>query len=162
MDAIVMTGMAFLFVFAVTYAMMTYNNLKDSADLFISYNSVSRRSDLTTEQMATSEITRKVKRAEVLMAIFNFERTIQTRGNNDYVIKVGNTIEISYEDNVVVYRLGGLKVGVYSSDLTLIGTNVGGSVVEDINEMSRLILLEIDNPAVEYDISYTDSALIYS
>lgn len=99
-EAIQLSVWTFLFIFALSFALIQYNRIDSIIDLFIEANMFGSREDFVGVDMDEAEIERNVHRAEVVLSVLNIPDTASETGNSAYKVKitnaVGNTTEFEY------------------------------------------------------------------
>lgn len=81
----------FLFVFALTCAVLSYTKMNASAENLISINVVNRRGTAVDTQLKADDLIRKTDYAEIALSALGLDKTINIAGNAPYTISVSNS-----------------------------------------------------------------------
>lgn len=168
-QAITMTFLVFLFVFALSNAVMRYNAMNDTAETMISINVVNRRGTAVDSQLQASDIKREADYGEIALAALNMEDNIlKSNGNNKYTIEVRRyalpTVVLSYtEPSGDVPGIINLKVNsappgelkFYTSDIA--GTSAVAFGTENFLTHAK----EFFGVDKKYNVSFTENKIIY-
>ena len=89
-DFIQMAGATLLFVFALSCGIFSYSQVNSRVNQYINVNTYNRRGTATSAYGDEDDIMRKTDRSEIIMSVASLPRTTQTRGNENYTIRVVN------------------------------------------------------------------------
>ena len=88
-----LVGSVVLFIFALSFAIVSYEGLEDRTEFFFEvHNITARQGDATSQLVDDSLIERKVKFEEILLNVIDMPRYASTAGNNSNTkIKIVNS-----------------------------------------------------------------------
>lgn len=166
-----MTFCVFLFVFALSAAMMRYNSMNATAENLISINVINRRGTAVDAQLAASEIKRKADYAEIALAVLNLDNNINLTGNDKYSVRVeklGNkTCTCTYEEEddgygtiigkIVLEFDSGAQLEYYTGDLA--GITTRNSTADFLNDAVSFFAGATGD--TKYNVSYTENSIVY-
>ena len=171
--AIAMTMSVFLFVFALSAAIMRYSSMNYTAENLISINVVNRRGTAADDQLKEADIKRLVEYPEIALAILNMADNINVTGNSKYTVEViklnGNKkckCKYDEEDDGLGGKLGkivlefddGSELSFYTGDLA--GISFRNTTDEFLSEAVKFFAGPSGD--TKYNVSYTEDSIVYT
>lgn len=162
-DFIQMAGATLLFVFALSCGILSYSRINDRVNQYININTYNRRGTATSAYGDENDIMRKTDRAEIIMSVASLPRTTQTRGNENYVIKVvdgDNVYSFSMrrnngEEEILIFN-NGLAQEKYYTDANTAQSN-------NLNKLIKVLKTQVfRNSATQYTVSYDEQSLTFT
>lgn len=169
--AIEMAFSVFLFVFALSAAVLSYSRVNATADNLISNNIVSRRGTAVNDQLSDEDMMREADYSEIVLSAFTLERTYQTANNSSYTIQVVNKSGYRYTIGYIpaVYDEFEMEIEPAQFYIDNLGTSLkynivgtaGGSAKKFVEDLEDLFAYS-GNELRKYNVSFTDTSTIYS
>lgn len=165
-EAIQLSVWTFLFIFALSFALIQYNRIDSIIDVFIEANMFGSREDFVGVNMAESEVERNVHRAEVILAVLNIPDTASEVGNTEYKVRItsgGNVTEFQYfevvSDGYVVSQ-GVESTGALAKTYYLRGDIPAGAynTTTLANDLKNTFVYGVSS---KYSVTYDDSGIYY-
>lgn len=165
-EAVQLSVWVFLFIFALSFALIQYNRIDSIIDVFIEANMFGSREDFVGVDMAESEIERNVHRAEVVLAVLNIPDTASEAGNTNYKVRInsgGNITEFQYfeivSDGYVVSQ-GVKSTGALAKTYYLRGDIPAGSynTTTLANDLTNTFAYGATS---QYSVTYDDNGIYY-
>ncbi len=162
-DFIQMAGATLLFVFALSCGILSYSRVNDRVNQYININTYNRRGTATSAYGDENDIMRKTDRAEIIMSVASLPRTTQTRGNENYIIKVvdgGNVYSFSMrrndgEEEILIFNNGLAQEKYY--------TDANTAQSDDLNKLIKVLKTQVfRSSATQYTVSYDEKSLTFT
>ena len=162
-DFIQMAGATLLFVFALSCGRLSYSRVNDRVNQYININTYNRRGTATSAYGDENDIMRKTDRAEIIMSVASLPRTTQTRGNENYIIKVvdgGNVYSFSMrrndgEEEILIFNNGLAQEKYY--------TDANTAQSDDLNKLIKVLKTQVfRSSATQYTVSYDEKSLTFT
>ncbi len=165
-EAIQVSVWTFLFIFALSFALIQYNRIDSIIDLFVEANMFGSREDFVGVDLAQSEVERIAHRSEVVLSILNIPDTASENGNTNYKVKVtsgGNVTEFEYfetiDDGYVVSQ-GVKSTGALSKTYYLRG-DIPSGAYNTTTLANDLTSTFVPGAASDYSVTYDDNGIYY-
>ena len=179
--ALSMVGSVILFIFALSCAIYSYENLETRTEFFFEvHNITARQGDATTQLLDESEIQRKVGFEEILLGVVDMPRYASTAGNNSNTkIKIKSdigeflfsvvpetdptTMEIKYliangSDRYDVNNEDDLRKLTANIITYTLGENPGSVSTNNILSNANVIN---NSREITFSISYDEESIVY-
>lgn len=162
-DFIQMAGATLLFVFALSCGILSYSRVNDRVNQYININTYNRRGTATSAYGDENDVIRKTDRAEIIMSVASLPRTTQTRGNENYIIKVvdgGNVYSFSMrrndgEEEILIFNNGLAQEKYY--------TDANTAQSDDLNKLIKVLKTQVfRSSATQYTVSYDEKSLTFT
>ena len=162
-DFIQMAGATLLFVFALSCGILSYSRVNDRVNQYININTYNRRGTATSAYGDENDIMRKTDRSEIIMSVASLPRTTQTRGNENYIIKVvdgGNVYSFSMrrndgEEEILIFNNGLAQEKYY--------TDANTAQSDDLNKLIKVLKTQVfRSSATRYTVSYDEKSLTFT
>lgn len=175
--ALVIAFSIFMFVFALSYAVLTYHNLNDNANRLIAIFVENRRGTIASTQSNHEEgnNARKTDYGEIVLSALNLPKTIMTNGNTQILVQTLNQgdwlIFTDYDSNgnqaIYVERpqeSGSKRDPYYFTDYIYDknGEAVSVSSNSTINKFVEYLSERILHKNMDYLVRFTENRIIYS
>ena len=168
-EAIQMAVWVFLFIFALSFALIQYNRIDSVIDLFVDANMFGRREDLVGVNLAEDEIEREARRSEVVLSVLNIPDTVSETGNSLYVVEITSGMASVTFEYIEILDASGYVVsqGVRSSGSLSKTYYLRGEIPAGPGIYTTETLIEdlmngyTPNVATEYSVTYDDAGIYY-
>ncbi len=166
-EAIQLSVWTFLFIFALSFALIQYNRIDSIIDVFIEANMFGSRDDFVGVDMDRTEIERSALRAEVVLSVLNMPDTVTENGGSTYKVEItssGTTTVFEYfeiiSDGYVVSQ-GVKSDGALSKTYYLRGDIPAGSynTVALANDLTTTYAYGANS---QYSVTYDDNGIYYT
>lgn len=164
-DFIQMAGATLLFVFALSCGIFSYSQVNSRVNQYININTYNRRGTATSAYGDENDIMRKTDRSEIIMSVASLPRTTQTRGNENYTIRVVNGENIctfsmrrkdGEEEMLIFSPNNGATQEKYYTD-----ANTTHS--DDLNKLIKMLETHVfTSSSTQYTISYDEKSLTFT
>ncbi len=164
-DFIQMAGATLLFVFALSCGIFSYSQVNSRVNQYINVNTYNRRGTATSAYGDEDDIMRKTDRSEIIMSVASLPRTTQTRGNENYTIRVVNGENIctfsmrrkdGEEEMLIFSPNNGATQEKYYTD-----ANTAQS--DDLNKLIKVLKTQVfRSSATQYTVSYDERSLTFT
>ena len=171
-EAVQLSVWVFLFIFALSFALIQYNRVDSIIDLFVEANMFGSREDFVGVYLDESEIAREASRAEVVLSVLNIPDTVNENGNKSYKVKIktatGTAVFEYYEEveDGYVVRQGVKSTGDLSNVYYLRGDIPEGGSVNDIGKLIEHLTHYAPGYASSvlnrYSVKYDDNGIYYT
>lgn len=166
-EAVQLSVWVFLFIFALSFALIQYNRIDSIIDLFVESNMFGSREDFVGVDMDEAEIERIAHRAEVVLSVLNIPDTVSENGNTSYKVEItngaGNTVEFEYFeilDAGYVISQGVKSTGALAKTYYLRGDIPAGSYNTETlaNDLTSTFA---HGATSQYSVTYDDNGIYY-
>lgn len=161
-DFIQMVGATLLFVFALSCGILSYSRVNDRVEQYINVNTYNRRGTTATAFGNENDIMRKADRAEIIMSVITLPRTVQTRGNENYSIRViAGDVTYKFSMSTEANKKDILMFEINSSSIEY-DTNATTSDNNNIDKLVKDMKTCFKDSNAAYTVSYNKTSLTYT